>query len=39
MAYAAPPLHEQLLIGDHTELEDDCATASLNSLKPAKYKE
>ena len=39
MAYAASPLCERLLVGDLTEPENDCATASLNSLKAAKYKE
>ena len=40
MAYA-PPLREQVLIGDLTEPEYDYTSASLqlNSLRPAKYKE
>ena len=38
MAYA-PPLLERVLIGDLTESESDCTAASLNSLRPAKYKE
>ena len=39
MAYAAPPLRERVLIGDLTEPENESATAGLNALRPAKYKE
>ena len=35
----APPLRERVLIGDLAESESDCVAASLNSLRPAKYKE
>ena len=35
----APPLRERVLVGDLTEPENDCASVSLNPLRPARYKE